>query len=112
MLAVVTAQSPEEWGTLSGDGRSWSQDTARSELGQAKPNLGYCSLALPSSSDTMNEIVGRTTMPFDPLTPPPLLTADLPGVGGCIKTVPEDFEVEEIPAYQPCGTGDYLYLWV
>ncbi len=51
-------------------------------------------------------------MPFDPLLPPPLLTADLPGVGGRIKAVPEDFEVEEIPAYAPSGEGDFLYLWV
>jgi tRNA pseudouridine13 synthase len=51
-------------------------------------------------------------MPFDPLAPPPLWTADLPGVGGRIKTAPEDFEVEEIPAYPPSGQGDYLYLWV
>jgi tRNA pseudouridine13 synthase len=51
-------------------------------------------------------------MTFDPLQPPPLLTADLPGIGGRIKAVPEDFEVEEIPAYQPSGEGDFLYLWV
>jgi tRNA pseudouridine13 synthase len=51
-------------------------------------------------------------MPFDPLAPPPLWTADLPGVGGRIKAQPEDFEVEEIPAYAPCGHGDFLYLWV
>jgi tRNA pseudouridine13 synthase len=51
-------------------------------------------------------------MTFDPLVAPPLLTADLPGVGGRIKVQPEDFEVEEIPAYQPSGQGDYLYLWV
>src|ERR1700694_636421 len=46
------------------------------------------------------------------LLSPPLLTADLPGIGGRIKLLPEDFEVEEIPAYQPSGSGDYLYLWV
>lgn len=51
-------------------------------------------------------------MAFDPLAPLPLLTADLPGISGRIKTVPEDFEVEEIPAYQPSGSGDYLYLWI
>jgi tRNA pseudouridine13 synthase len=49
---------------------------------------------------------------FDPLKPPPLLTADLPGIGGRIKAVPEDFEVEEVPAYQPSGEGGFLYLWV
>jgi tRNA pseudouridine13 synthase len=51
-------------------------------------------------------------MMFDPLQPPPLLTADLLGIGGRIKTVPEDFEVEEIPAYEPSGEGDFLYLWI
>jgi tRNA pseudouridine13 synthase len=51
-------------------------------------------------------------MTFDPLAAPPLLTADLPGVGGRVKVVPEDFEVEEIPAYPPSGQGDFLYLWL
>src|SRR5712692_2840601 len=51
-------------------------------------------------------------MVFDPLAPPPLLTGDLPGIGGRIKQLPDDFEVEEIPAYEPCGSGEYLYLWV
>jgi tRNA pseudouridine13 synthase len=51
-------------------------------------------------------------MTLDPLVSPPLFTADLPGIGGRIKSSPEDFEVEEIPAYAPSGTGEYLYLWV
>jgi tRNA pseudouridine13 synthase len=51
-------------------------------------------------------------MNFDPLAPPPLLTRDLPGIGGRIKTLPEDFEVEEVPAYEPSGSGEYLYLWI
>ena len=50
-------------------------------------------------------------MDFDPRMPP-LLTGDLPGIGGRIKTQPEDFEVEEIPAYQPSGSGEFLYLWI
>ena len=29
-----------------------------------------------------------------------------------IKQTPEDFEVEEIPAYLPGGTGEHLYLWI
>lgn len=37
---------------------------------------------------------------------------DLPGTGGDVKTVPEDFEVEEIPAYEPAGEGEHLFLWV
>jgi tRNA pseudouridine13 synthase len=51
-------------------------------------------------------------MNFDPLAPLPLLTSNIPGIGGKIKQVPEDFEVEEIPAYQPSGTGEFLYLWI
>lgn len=51
-------------------------------------------------------------MTFDPLAAPPLWTADLPGIGGRIKAAPDDFEVEEIPAYEPSGEGDFLYLWV
>jgi tRNA pseudouridine13 synthase len=43
---------------------------------------------------------------------PPMLTADLPGVGGRIRQEAEDFEVEEIPAYDPCGSGEHLFLWV
>jgi len=37
------------------------------------------------------------------------LTADLPGIGGVIKETPEDFRVEEIPLYFPCGTGEHTY---
>src|SRR5438477_5128857 len=48
---------------------------------------------------------------IDSLTPP-LLTPARPGVGGRIKAQPEDFEVEEVPAYEPSGQGDHLYLWV
>jgi tRNA pseudouridine13 synthase len=50
--------------------------------------------------------------PFDPFTQPPLITAALPGIGGHIKAEPEDFEVEELPAYQPCGAGEFLYLCI
>src|ERR1700730_12776569 len=50
--------------------------------------------------------------PLVDVTQPPLLTADLTGVGGKIKANPEDFEVEEIPAYEPSGQGEFLYLWI
>ncbi len=42
----------------------------------------------------------------------PFLTDQLPGIGGKIKAVPEDFLVEEIPVYEPCGEGEHLFLWV
>jgi tRNA pseudouridine13 synthase len=40
------------------------------------------------------------------------LTAGLPGTGGTLRQVPEDFLVEELPAYLPSGTGEHLFLWV
>ncbi|MBI1745113.1 MAG: tRNA pseudouridine(13) synthase TruD [Acidobacteria bacterium] len=42
----------------------------------------------------------------------PYVTPDLGGIGGIIKQQPADFEVEEIPLYQPCGEGEHLYLLV
>lgn len=40
------------------------------------------------------------------------LTADLPGTGGVIKSSPEDFLVEEIPLYLPCGEGEHTYALI
>ena len=34
------------------------------------------------------------------------------GISGRIKQFPQDFEVEEIPAYQPSGKGGHLFLWI
>lgn len=42
----------------------------------------------------------------------PYLTADLPGIGGTLKQSPDDFEVEELPAYQPVGEGEHLFVWI
>ena len=44
----------------------------------------------------------------------PTLTADLPGCGGTFKATPEDFVVEELPAYEPSGEQDceHLFLWI
>jgi len=46
-------------------------------------------------------------MPLTPLTPP-LLTAELPGIGGRVRQSPEDFCVEELPIYGPSGRGDHV----
>ncbi len=40
----------------------------------------------------------------------PYLTTDIPGVGGMTRAVPEDFVVDEVPLYLPCGQGEHLYL--
>jgi len=42
----------------------------------------------------------------------PYLTAEVPGIGGRIKAQPEDFVVEEVPLYQPCGEGTHVYFRV
>lgn len=57
----------------------------------------------------MDRQPGEGSVHADPL---PYLTADLPGVGGTLKEQPEDFVVEEIPAYEPSGAGEHLFLWV
>ena len=41
---------------------------------------------------------------------PRRLTADLPGIGGRIKAEFDDFRVEEIPLYSPCGAGEHTYF--
>lgn len=42
----------------------------------------------------------------------PLVTPDVPGTGGSVRSVPEDFRVTEIPAYLPEGSGSHRYLLV
>lgn len=42
----------------------------------------------------------------------PFVTDDLPGSGGAVQGTPEDFQVEEIPAYLPGGAGPHLWLQV
>jgi tRNA pseudouridine13 synthase len=40
----------------------------------------------------------------------PLISGDIPGIGGIIKSQPEHFQVEEILPYAPCGEGEHLYV--
>ena len=42
----------------------------------------------------------------------PYLTADLPGTGGALRRTPEDFQVDELPLYEPCGEGEHVYAHV
>lgn len=42
----------------------------------------------------------------------PYLTSGLPGTGGIFKESPEDFEVTEIPLYEPCGEGEHTYALI
>ena len=48
---------------------------------------------------------------FDTL--PTLLPPPAPGFPAArIKQQPEDFIVEELPLYEPCGSGTHTYLWI
>lgn len=40
----------------------------------------------------------------------PVLTADVAPVRGVVKQTPDDFRVEEIPAYSPAGQGTHLFV--
>jgi tRNA pseudouridine13 synthase len=40
----------------------------------------------------------------------PLVTANLPGTGGVLRATPEDFVVDEVPAYPPAGAGDHVFV--
>ncbi|QDG49918.1 tRNA pseudouridine(13) synthase TruD [Persicimonas caeni] len=46
------------------------------------------------------------------VTDRPYLTAGLPGIGGEIKCEIDDFEVEEVPLYEPGGDGQHAYVWL
>jgi tRNA pseudouridine13 synthase len=44
------------------------------------------------------------------ISPPSLYR---PVIGAChIRTTVEDFQVEEVPAYLPTGSGEHAYLWI
>lgn len=55
----------------------------------------------------MSVDVGRHANPL----PQRYLTGE-PGVGGVIKTRPEDFLVDEVPLYDPSGSGEHVYLGI
>lgn len=42
----------------------------------------------------------------------PYATTDRPPLPAAIKSRNEDFAVDEVPAYEPCGDGDHLYVRV
>jgi tRNA pseudouridine13 synthase len=65
-----------------------------------------CGILLPSDWITL----GPPRMRPDPRPGPRASREE--GVGGVLKERPEDFIVEEIPAYDPSGAGEHIYLGV
>jgi tRNA pseudouridine13 synthase len=57
-----------------------------------------------------SEMETQTEGILNPL-PQHYLTDD-EGIGGRIKVRPEDFVVDELPLYEPCGEGEHLYLFI
>jgi len=39
----------------------------------------------------------------------PYLTNHFPGIGGTLKSRPEDFAVQELPIYEPSGAGEHVF---
>ncbi|MAT13697.1 MAG: tRNA pseudouridine synthase D [Planctomyces sp.] len=61
-----------------------------------------------SSSPSLSAEHQRQLQTFDF----PYLTRDLPGMGGALKEEVSDFVVDEIPVYEPSGSGEHLFLWI
>lgn len=56
--------------------------------------------------------IQATAGPVSGAASPAMATAALPGTGGRVRAAPEDFQVDELPAYGPSGNGEHLYLRV
>ncbi|HMA91675.1 MAG TPA: tRNA pseudouridine(13) synthase TruD [Polyangiaceae bacterium] len=55
----------------------------------------------------MTDILPRTNLlPHEP----PLVTSQLPALGGRVGSALEDFRVDEIPAYLPSGEGEHRFV--
>jgi tRNA pseudouridine13 synthase len=65
------------------------------------------------AAETQPTEAPRRAVDRDPhIVPAAYVTDDIPGVGGVIKQRPEDFLVDEIPLYQPAGSGEHIYMLV
>lgn len=80
------------------------------------PPVPYTSRCLSYPSSPMTTTPTNTTPPQGTtslsLTNVPFVTPDVPGLGGSIKQRHEDFLVEEVPLYDPCGEGEHIYLLI
>ena len=63
-----------------------------------------------SSGETSSGLILNTTK--DQGYKPPRLFNEILPTGGVIRRRWEDFRVEEIPLYTPCGSGEHLYITI
>ncbi|MFC2143894.1 tRNA pseudouridine(13) synthase TruD [Candidatus Aenigmatarchaeota archaeon] len=61
-------------------------------------------------TDAIDTDTGTDTRERDYITDLPHITPDLKGTGGKIREKNEYFQVEEIPLYEPSGSGNHLYV--
>ena len=54
----------------------------------------------------------ESTPRVDPTAQLPYLSAEIPPTGGSLRATPDDFVVDEVPAYAPTGSGDHLFVRV
>ena len=47
-----------------------------------------------------------------PEMPLPYLTPELASIDAEFRSTPEDFKVDEIPAYPPSGSGDHVFVQI
>jgi tRNA pseudouridine13 synthase len=67
----------------------------------------------PSPSQSAAPRPQRVLPPLDShAQPSTYCSTNIPGTGGLIKARPEDFLVEELPAYEPAGSGEHIYLFI
>jgi tRNA pseudouridine13 synthase len=65
--------------------------------------------ATPSRAGSLSLAYHPHPMSSPSSQPLPFLTPDFPGIGGTIKERDEDFFVQELPLYEPSGTGEHVY---
>jgi tRNA pseudouridine13 synthase len=67
-----------------------------------------CAIAYSGKHGSMTTIASELLLRV--IDPPRILA---PVLSECIiRSSPEDFQVDEIPAYQPAGKGEHCYLWI
>ena len=87
------------------DGEALEDGPSSSNAAELAPHPS-CGLLVPANWITLAAAHER----LDP-RPGPRASRDA-AIGGRLKERPDDFIVEEIPAYDPCGEGEHLYLGV
>jgi len=66
----------------------------------------------PAAEEAPRERRPRPQAPIPPELQRGYLSAEFPAIEGQVRAERDDFEVTELPLYEPCGEGEHLYLWI